>query len=386
MSGKRILFVSFGDENDYRHAAGQSYYLVRMLRNAGVDLDYRRIKTKWIKAILFPVKWVHRLFGREYFIERNPFFLLMVRLMLARGLGRLDPALVFTDTSILAAAFPGSLPVFYWTDAVIEGFAGSYLAGLGRPRLANLAAAHRQEQQALDRCAGAFYASRWAIDDVLAHYRVDRAKLCLVPFAPNLAAVPSEAACRGIVAGRPRAVLRLLFVGRDWVRKGGAFAVAVARLLTLSGQETVLTVVGCRPFEREACPSFVEQEGDLDTSGGAGWTRYRELLESAHFYLLPTRAEAMGIAPLEANAFGVPALASAVGGVPTVVRHGGNGFLFPPDGGPESWSEAIVSVWRDREAYAALCLSARRLFDDEYCWSRRTGQIIDLIGPARRPA
>ncbi|WP_374471257.1 glycosyltransferase [Phenylobacterium sp.] len=122
--------------------------------------------------------------------------------------------------------------------------------------------------------------------------------------------------------------------------------------------------------------------GFLDKSRPQDASRFLRALESAHFLLAPSRAEAMGIALLEAHAFGVPTLSSDVGGLPSIVRPGVNGFAFSFDDVGRVADE--VEPWlRARSAYAELARSAWRSYHAEHSWAVRLRQLAALLSQAR---
>ena len=77
---------------------------------------------------------------------------------------------------------------------------------------------------------------------------------------------------------------------------------------------------------------------------------------------LPSRdnSEGFGLTLLEANAAGKPVVASNVGGIPSVVRHGYNGLLVPPND-PKALSEAILTLSRDRKRSREMGQNGRRV-------------------------
>ena len=58
------------------------------------------------------------------------------------------------------------------------------------------------------------------------------------------------------------------------------------------------------------------------------------LCQSADIFVLPSRAEAFGIAAIEAGAVGLPVIVSDVGGLGSTVVDGETGFLIPADDSP----------------------------------------------------
>ena len=94
----------------------------------------------------------------------------------------------------------------------------------------------------------------------------------------------------------------LLFLGVDWIRKGGPLAIEAAKILNGRGVPTTLTVVGCQPPVE--VPDFVRVLGFISKSTAEGRGRIKELLQESDFLILPSEAEAAGVVFCEASAFG----------------------------------------------------------------------------------
>jgi glycosyltransferase involved in cell wall biosynthesis len=176
-------------------------------------------------------------------------------------------------------------------------------------------------------------------------------------------------------AGRTQ-TCHLLFIGVDWVRKGGAIAVEVARLLNEAGIATKLTVVGCRP--EEATPEFVNVLGFISKSTSDGKTQLQTLLRQADFFILPSLAEAAGIVFCEASAFGLPSLSYATGGVPDYVRNGVNGVCLPVGTPASEFATAIQEILENPGQYEALCLGAYNEYQTRLNWQTSIRALVDL--------
>lgn len=70
-------------------------------------------------------------------------------------------------------------------------------------------------------------------------------------------------------------------------------------------------------------------------------------------FVMPSRAEAWGLAALEALAYGIPVVASNVGGLREIVEPGVNGWLVPPDD-----AEALASAIQRAANLPAATLTA----------------------------
>ncbi|MBS1261219.1 MAG: N-acetyl-alpha-D-glucosaminyl L-malate synthase [Calditrichaeota bacterium] len=83
------------------------------------------------------------------------------------------------------------------------------------------------------------------------------------------------------------------------------------------------------------------------------------LLPFADVFLMPSDAEAFGLAALEAMACGVPVIGYNTGGLVEVVRSGIDGFLGPV-GDTEAMAGSVLRLFADRDLFRRISASARR--------------------------
>jgi len=148
-------------------------------------------------------------------------------------------------------------------------------------------------------------------------------------------------------------VLRLLFVGNDYMRKGApalARAHAELRRRGIAVETTIVSALDWDANDYIGPPSakLVETErrklsGDgLEVIEGLSNDRVLELMEAATFLVLPTLHDTFGYVALEALSTGTPVIASATCALPETVDDGDTGFLLPienePDVGKWAWT------------------------------------------------
>ena len=180
--------------------------------------------------------------------------------------------------------------------------------------------------------------------------------------------------------------LRVLFIGRDWWRKGGDIVLAACAIAMEGGLRLQLDVVGVEP-PPDPLPSFATSHGNLSKRDPAQRGRLEGLLRQAHLLFMPSRAENYGIAFSEAAAYGVPSLTCAVGGIPTVVRAGVSGMVLPAGSPPGAFARAIHDCIADRARYNTLAWSARCFHDRRLSWDVFGERLIGILGHvSRRPA
>jgi len=234
------------------------------------------------------------------------------------------------------------------------------------------------EKSALDRCKLAIYSSEWAAQTAINYYKTDPSKVKVVPFGANIKCNRNFDDVRKIIDARSSNKCKLLFLGVDWLRKGGNIALAVAEELNKSGLKTELTIVGCQPITDEPMPKFVRSLGFISKSTEGGRNKINNLLAESHFLILPSMAEATPIVFCEANSFGVPCLSTNVGGIPTIIKDGLNGKIFSKDANITEYCTYISNLFSNYSVYKNLALSSFNEYQSRLNWSV-AGQTVKRL-------
>ena len=124
----------------------------------------------------------------------------------------------------------------------------------------------------------------------------------------------------------------ILFVGVDFERKGGPQVLEAFRHVRGARPEATLHIVG--PRQLDIPPGLregVTYHGFLDRRNALHREKFERILSSAALFVMPSRYEPFGIAPLEAMANEVPCILSRRWAFPEMVEPGENGELVEPD-------------------------------------------------------
>jgi glycosyltransferase involved in cell wall biosynthesis len=301
-----------------------------------------------------------------------------------REIARVKPDAVLSISSQCVAYLdrPG-VPVFLFSDAPYMAFCETYARWDPPPlRIEEFSA---EEAAAGRRMDGLCFGSEWACREAKRLYGLqDDAKLHVTPLGANWVPAEGREETLARIAGRVERLMdeiELLFLGRDWERKGGALAVEVAAKLRASGRRVRLHVVGCGPELGDAAgpDGFVTVYGPLYQSDPEQGGRLAELFMRSHFLIVPTLAECFGVAFAEAQAFGLPPISRAVDAVPSIIRDGETGLLFGVDAGAEAYAERILELVHRPEEYRAMARRAREWFEERLTWERTAEGIVAAI-------
>lgn len=364
----RIGYISVGNPNDVTYWSGIPYWTVRSLRAAGHHVELIcRLRTT-AKYVFLIQKIAAMIANSNFQAQRTRLVTISYAKQITRIIKKAGPFdLLLSDSSIPVSDLKTDIPAVFWTDATADMMIGYYKDKLWSLENSARRVAVAQEQRALERCTFALYASPWASRHVASNFDVKRSKIITRPFGPNMN-VPRHLDTATLSERLKNfEVCKLLFIGRDWDRKGGPLTVAiVARLLAL-GVKASLTVVGCQPFAAGKVPDFVRQDGLINKSTQDGQDALASLYNSHHFFIMPSTAEAMGVVFVEAAAHALPAISTETGGISAVVINNKTGLLFSSDAGVEVYADRIIGVIKNPDIYIEMCRNARAVFEE--CWS-----------------
>lgn len=281
----------------------------------------------------------------------------------------LDAVLAIGETEPLL-----SIPTFFYQDM---GF-GVALQNLKRagPKVPILlrSSPRRLRQLAFEQdrlyqnCAGVFTMGRWFADWLVVDGGLTKDKVHAI--GGGLNAVPSHRRSWPDNGSRHR----LLFIGRDFFRKGGDLVLDAVTTLRAEGHGPFsLTIVGPTRWPRATTPPpWVDFRGPLAPP------EISELWSNHDIFVLPSWFEAYGLVFLEARAAGLPCVARRAFAMPELVPEGRAGRLVAEDGGVREVAEAIFAVSLDDDLFATVNHEAAMVVS-ENCWGAVASRAITTI-------
>jgi len=235
------------------------------------------------------------------------------------------------------------------------------------------------ERAAINRSKLLIYSSEWGARNAIDQYKIDPGKVKVVPFGANLECNRNLDDIKRLIEVRQKSKCKLLFVGVDWLRKGGDIAYRITQELNALGIPAELSVVGCAPLIDEPIPGFVKSFGYISSATKEGSEMLNKLFEESHFFIMPSRAESFGYVYCEASSYGVPSIASNVGGIPTAVKDNVNGKTFSINAAIKEYCDYISSLYFDHAKYKELALSSFNEYETRLNWAVAGKHVKQLI-------
>jgi starch synthase len=231
---------------------------------------------------------------------------------------------------------------------------------------------YRREQAIYDSAKHLFAFSAATKTSLTDDYGIDPAKITVTGAGVNFLQLP-ELPLLG--RERPEGPPIILFIGNDFVRKGGEILLAAFELVRGRIPDARLQLVGLDP--KIASQAGVEVLGRIDNR-----SRIAELYASAAVFVVPSFFDPFPLVALEAMAFGVPVIASNQMGTPEMITDHRTGRLVEP-GNVEALANALLELLLDRDRAEGMAIAARQQIETEFTWDavvERMAPVLTQLG------
>jgi len=205
----------------------------------------------------------------------------------------------------------------------------------------------------------------WAKRSLVKDYSVDAEKITVIPPGIDMAKWKFE---RNPTSGR--GPVRLLFVGGDFKRKGGAV------LLEAYKRELMKT-----------CELDIVTREEVNTEGLTGVRVHHglnsnapelmALYAKADAFVFPTLGDCLPIAVMEAMASGLPVISTCVGAIDEEVEHGVTGFLTHPND-HNAIAEAVIQLIDNPDLRQSMGQAGRLAAESKFDGARNYRRVIDI--------
>jgi glycosyltransferase involved in cell wall biosynthesis len=236
------------------------------------------------------------------------------------------------------------------------------------PHAAGVRRALAWERETYERTHVIFTMSEWLRSVFVEDFGQPRDKVVCVGGGSNLA-LPAE-------LERAWDEPHVLFVGKDWQRKGGQELAQAWPALRAAFPEARLTVIGPATAPHDLPPD-ARFLGRLAPGSPALVAAYRD----ATTFVMASRFEPFGIALLEAMGYGLPCLTADRCAMPEIVRDGETGRVVDPNDS-DAFAAALVDL-ADPETARRMGAAGRRRLEERYTWTATAARIVAALEEAR---
>jgi glycosyltransferase involved in cell wall biosynthesis len=362
-----MVGVTLGDPYSSKTFSGSSAGLFQALRDrdpafGAVSAQPPTLAQMYYKAVSFRTdrtQWVQRYRQRADLFRYNS--------AVAKGRLRGFDSKRY-DVVLQIAAFynlarlTGRLTISYH-DATLATYLKSPYAG--DLQMSDFAEGLAYERRLYAEVDHLFTMSAWAKGTLVADFAVPQEKITVAGAGVNLRRLASS-------DGKSYEDPAILFVGKEFTRKGGDGLLRAFERARRNVPEATLTIVGPKTIGR--VPDGVNFVGPLDTDTDAGLDRLLHEYGRATIFAMPSLYEPFGIVFLEAMAHALPCVVSDQCAMPEIIAHGETGFVQTA-GDSSALAHSLTVLLSSSELRARMGGAGRERYAMHFGWDR-TARII----------
>ncbi len=167
----------------------------------------------------------------------------------------------------------------------------------------------------------------------------------------------------------------ILFVGKDFERKGGKVVLEAFQKIKKSVKDVKLIILGA---DIEVADPAVEVYGFVDKNTQGGEELINEIYQRASVFVMPSFFEPFGIVFCEAMFHKLPCVGSNICAMPEIVKDGESGFLIEP-GNSTQLAEKVIEILLDKKLAHDLGHKGYEIAHDRFTWDRVADRVVDAI-------
>lgn len=377
----RILFLCEGDAESWDSWSGISKSLVDFIRAAGHEVTVANVDVsgadRWLAAAstFAPVR---RRWATRYHLGPVPFRLRSrrARRQISAHRGQIDAIVQIGST--FEPLGRGSIPYFVCSDSNIRmaqhGASSGYSDATPLTPV-ELEEIGGREGRVYRGASAVFPLSERLGRSFIEEFGVMPDRVRAIYAGPNFAVAQVPTPVVPHEGVHPPTVL---FVGRQYHRKGGDLLVESFRQVRERITDAQLIIAGLPPGYVDA--PGITCLGDLDKKTDAGWHALANAYASANVFALPTRFEPFGVAFVEAMHFGLPCIGPQAWAVPEIIADGDTGFTVPVDD-LERLTDRLLHLLTKPDLARRMGEAGRARAHQLFTWPRVVSRMLDVIGP-----
>ena len=350
---KNIIFLSDKDTSDVQAWSGINYHLIQTISKKFKLIDIGKIKISFIFKIYFQLcKYFYKyIFKKNYLYQRTYFYdLVSSKNIQRKKIVNFSKTVPILTTSSMLAKCIGNIEnnIYIYIDATYHQMIDYYPEFTNIPKK-NIEYGISQELLAFKRAHKIFVASNWTKKSIEKDYGISKEIIEVVGLSSNI-----DDETKSIISFNEKVnnnSISILFVGVDWVRKGGDIVIELCDFLIKYGYDIQLSVVGC-DIPKNCERSYVKSYGFLSKKVNSEKNILHKLYSDGDILLVPSRYECFGIVYEEAALYGLVPIGNKTGGVPDAIVKSGLCLDF--------YNDKVASFFKVQSLMERSLLNKRR--------------------------
>ncbi len=279
----------------------------------------------------------------------------------------LDALFIHTSMiGMLAADYIGKIPTLLSLDATPLNYDEMAAWYQHKEQSAPVEWAKLMVHRAVMRRARGFTTwSEWAKESLVRHYEVPAGRITVI----NPGTTFENFRDPNVHAKRRPGPMRILFVGGDFVRKGGDLLLWVFQQhLRGSSELHLVTNADIAPTEGVTVYRGVKPHSP----------ELQRLYADADVFAFPTRADCFAVVIAEAMAASLPIVTTRVAAIPEAIEDGENGYLVDVDDA-EALRDRLQGLAASPDLRLRMGARSRRIAQDRFDMDKNANRIAELL-------
>ncbi len=372
----KIGFISRFNPIDRRASSGTTFQMWQALKMRGYEMEWIEIREGLLYRIIRCMLSIFsRITNTKTKIEYTKIGAFLEANSISRTKIRNNDLLIGAFCSGAISCLKTDSPIIYFSDATFNLLDGYYFCNLSK---ISIDAGNIIEKRALDNATSIVVSSNWARDSVVNDYDINESKVDVIEFGANIddENIKIDNIVRTPANKKP---LQLIFIGVDWVRKGGEIAVNTLDWLNSNGINSELHVIGIKDLPKAHSQNKkVINHGFLNKNIPSEYSLLTEILTGGDLLIFPTIRECAGIVFCEASAYGLPIFSHNTGGTSNYVIEGVNGHLLELGSSGEDFGNKIKDCIDDGSLFS-MKRTARMLYKSNLNWNTWSEKVSEIV-------
>lgn len=240
----------------------------------------------------------------------------------------------------------------------------------GHPRIRQswIQKALRYERNLYQRLDLIFTMSRWLADSFCHDFGVEPGKVHPIGAGINLPRIRE-------IRDKSYEAPLILFVGKNFTRKGGEVLLEAFRTVKREIPEAELIIIGP---ELESPPPGVQCKGFVSKLTEEGLEELLEAYQHASVFVLPSLYEPFGVAFVEAMAHRLPCIGTNICAMPEIIQHGVTGYVVPPRD-PAALARYLLMLLKEPDQCREFGNAGYERYRTHYTWEAVAAHLCEIL-------
>ena len=378
MNKLRIAYITSEEKNNIKHWSGSSYNIYKCLKKTKNEITWYSTSNPLIYKLLFFWEIFLRFFGINYDRSRSKSVSKFYSKKIKKFIANSNFDCIFVHQCSLVSFLNTNIPIYIWTDLTYDLYQKDYLKYKNSISIKN---GNLLDSLALKKAKKIFYTSVYAKKNAVKKYNIENTKIEVIPFGSNFEYNFNKKSIYKLINARKiskKKNIRFLSIGVDWYRKGMDDTIKVIDLLNKKGFKCSLSIVGCYPPKNIKILNFIKLHGYLNKELNSDRNKLKKLFKDSHFFILMSKAEALGVVFNEASSFGLPSIAPNIGGISSTIDNDG-GILVKKNERAQTIANKISKLLNNKNLYKKKSILSFSRYQNKNNWNIIASKLIKKL-------